>query len=71
MLRRLKKLDAHFEQDKLVQQDMPTHVGEGHTSHNDKASNQKALSPGLERDAHRVGGFVDNECHGEVPVALR
>lgn len=50
---------------------MSAHIGECHTSHYYQAPNQEALSPGFERDSHRVGGFLDDEGHDVFPVSLR
>ena len=41
----LHQANAYLDQDKLVQQDIPAHVGERDSEHDHKTSNQKTFGP--------------------------
>jgi hypothetical protein len=57
----LHQANAHLDQNKLMQQDIPAHVRKRDSEHDDQTANEKAFGPCFQSEAHRISGLVDDK----------
>jgi hypothetical protein len=57
----LHQANAYLDQNKLMQQDIPAHVRERDSEHDDQTADEKAFGPCFQSEAHRISGLIDDK----------
>jgi hypothetical protein len=57
----LYRANAYLDQNKLMQQDIPAHVRERNSEHDDQTANEEAFGPCFQSEAHWISGLVDDK----------